>query len=292
MSNTTRIPPQNTFNQKPKRCREKRQLQKYKEHRPPSDFAALVDAIKSEGRAYRNEEQREDRGKQFREWITIGFIGLTFVAICYQVHEMIKVYEPIRDQAISTDASAKATTLAAIAATKQSEIATRQADSSDKAVIQAQRAWLGTTSAKLEGTLEAGKPIEVAIAYTNTGREPAINFVYSVEPFVSSDDEERRGTSFARISVALGNCRSAAASSGGQVVFPSTGFNAYTLTVKPADQTLDQEVIDGKKTLIVQGCFLYRSFDVVRHSYFCYFYRGKVSKPENLSICAAGHYAD
>src|ERR1700733_3664805 len=127
------IPSKNSLKQKPKRYSEKRQLQKYKESRPSSDFATLVDTIKSEGRAYRKEEQREDSGKRLREWITIGVIGLTFIAICYQVREMIKVYEPIRDQAIATDESAKATTVAAEAATEQSKIATRQVENSEKA---------------------------------------------------------------------------------------------------------------------------------------------------------------
>jgi hypothetical protein len=62
------------------------------------DFKALIHTIRREGRAYRKEEQREDRAKRFREWITIALIALTFIAVCYQVHEIIKVYDPIRDQ--------------------------------------------------------------------------------------------------------------------------------------------------------------------------------------------------
>ncbi len=53
-----------------------------------------------------------------------------------------------------------------------------------------------------------------------------------------------------------------------------------------------KDLIDGKKTLIVQGCFLYMSFNVLRHSYFCYFYKAPTTKPSNLNICLIGHYAD
>src|SRR5262245_56475078 len=60
------------------------------------NFAQLIAAIRGEGAAERAEEQREDRGKKFREWTTIILIALTFIAVCWQVHEMIKVYEPIK----------------------------------------------------------------------------------------------------------------------------------------------------------------------------------------------------
>src|ERR1700677_714880 len=52
------------------------------------DLSVLIETIKSEGVAYRKEEQREDRGKKIREWVTIGLIFVTFVAVCWQVHEM------------------------------------------------------------------------------------------------------------------------------------------------------------------------------------------------------------
>jgi hypothetical protein len=77
-------------------------------------------------------------------------------------------------------------------------------------------------------------PIELAIDYANTGREPALDFSYTVDTFLSSAAEEKRGTSFARVSLALSECRSKEDLSGGQVVFPSTGFSAYNLTVSPS----------------------------------------------------------
>lgn len=282
------IPPKTPLHQKPRRYTEKRQFQNYKERRPSSDFSALVDTIKSEGRAYRKEEQREDQGKKFREWITIGFIGLTFIAICYQVHEMIKVYEPIRDQAIATDESAKATTRAANAATKQSEIATRQADSSDRAAIQAQRAWVGPSIVKIEGALEADKPIEISINYANSGREPALNFIYAIDVFATTAEEDGRGVAAAKTEAHFKGCRDAKSLRPGQVIFPNAA-NSLTMT---KDKIVDQAVIDGDKTVIINGCFLYKSFEIVRRTYFCYFYKAKATKPSNLNICTSGSGAD
>ena len=51
-------------------------------------------------------------------------------------------------------------------------------------------------------------------------------------------------------------------------------------------------MIKGEEIIIVDGCFLYRTFDKPRHSYFCYFYKQGISKLESLNICFSGHHAD
>jgi hypothetical protein len=109
---------------------------------PSADFVALIETITAEGRAYRKEEQREDRGKKFREWVTIILIGMTFGAVCYQVYEMIKVYEPIKDQA-------KAATEQATAAGIQAENAKQSVATARDSMIAAQRAWVGPISASI-----------------------------------------------------------------------------------------------------------------------------------------------
>jgi hypothetical protein len=59
---------------------------------PTADFAALVDAINTQGRANRKEERREDFRRQFIDVTTIMLLALTVVAIFRQVNEMVKVY--------------------------------------------------------------------------------------------------------------------------------------------------------------------------------------------------------
>src|SRR5579863_386334 len=77
-----------------------------KENGLSDDFSALINAIHYEGAANRDEESREDWGKKVRDYITIGVLGLTLVAlyktyaaISDQVEEMRKVYAPIAEQA-------------------------------------------------------------------------------------------------------------------------------------------------------------------------------------------------
>jgi hypothetical protein len=266
---------------------------------PSADFVALINAIKDEGIAYRKEEQREDRGKRRREWITIILIAFTFAAICWQVHEMVKVYEPIRQQAEAAQKSADAAAQTADAAqsqaeamTKQAESSVRQAESAAQAIIGSQRAWVGPTNATFGSEPTIGKPIEITILYQNTGREPALSFVWNAAPYGATLTEDANGVVATKLSRSLEFCKNTNTWQGGSVAYPTVGFNTFNLNLKTADDFVDEEITKGDKFIFVEGCFLYRSFDRARHSYFCYFYKQGQTKIQNLNICAIGHYAD
>jgi hypothetical protein len=263
------------------------------------DFAVLIDTIRSEGRANRKEESREDRGKRFRDYLTLVFVIATTAGVFYQAYIFSSQLTEMQSSGEQTAKLIDNNAALAVSATKQAEAADKQANAMNAAVevsrqslVAAGRAWVGPRLAKITGPLEIGKPVELSIEYANTGREPALDFVYSTEAFTSSDAEDKRGTTVAKTILAMQECEAKDSVKQGQVVFPSTGFSSYNLTITTPNQSFDQETLDGQKTLFVQGCFLYKSFDIVRHSYFCYFYRAKYTKPENLNICVAGHYAD
>lgn len=245
------------------------------------DVAALIE-----------EEQREDRGKNIREWITIALIAMTFVAVCYQVHEMIKVYEPIKEQADATKQAADASTRAADAATKQSEIATKQSEKSEQALVLAQRAWVGPTIAKIVGTAEIGKPLKITIQYANSGREPALNFIYAADVFSATASDETNGVITAKVNAAFKGCKDATSLRPGQVVFPAVANSANTLSITTNDKFVDEATINGEKTIVIDGCFVYKSFDVIRHSYFCFFYNNKTPPTDGLNYCENGAGAD
>jgi hypothetical protein len=246
-----------------------------------ADFAALI-----------SEEQREDREKKIREWITIALIAMTFVAVCYQVREMIKVYEPIKEQAEATKQAADASTRAADAATRQSEIATGQSEKSERALVLAQRAWVGPTIAKVVGTPEIGKPLKISIQYANSGREPALNFIYAADVLAATAADEANGALTAKVNAAFRGCKEATTLRAGQVVFPTVANTANTLSVTTNDKFVDQAIIDGETTIVIDGCLVYKSFDVIRHSYFCYFYNNKTPTPDGLNFCENGAGAD
>jgi phage pi2 protein 07 len=273
---------------------------------PSANFTTLIKAIKDEGVAYRKEEQREDRGKKFREWVTIGVISVTFVAICWQVHEMIKVYEPIRLQAeaarLQAEAAQKSADAAARSAeaaksqsetmTRQAETAAKQADTAAQAIIGSQRAWVGPTNASFASEPAIGKEIEILVQYQNTGREPALNFVANALPYTASLAEDADGTVTRKLSQDMESCKAIKTWQGGSVAYPSTGFTSYNFNLKTKDDLVDEAITKGEKIIFLQGCFVYRTFDVPRHSYFCFFYKQGQTKIQNLNICPIAHYAD
>jgi uncharacterized protein YecT (DUF1311 family) len=307
------IPPKDALEQKPESKEEKRKTPEPKTDGPSADFAALIHAIKTEGRAYRREEQREDRGKKIREWITIGLIACTFVAVCWQVYEMILVYGPIRDQAVAsgkqavasekaadattraadaTTKAAEATVKAADAATKQSEIASKQAESSDKAALQAQRAWVGPRDARFETKPATGQKNKVIVEYQNTGREPALGFIFDANPFAMTLAEEANGDGSKKVLDYMQKCVNTPARILAGVVYPTTGFATANLSVPIDEKLTDDDVVAGKKMLIIQGCFAYQTGNLIRHSAFCYFYHSERTDVAHLNICTSGNYAD
>jgi hypothetical protein len=92
----------------------------------------------------------------------------------------------------------------------------------------------------------------------------------------------------------MAECEKVTEWQGGSVIYPSTASlgGGYTLNSKTGDDFVDEAAAKGDKLVIVQGCFLYRSFEAPRHSYFCYFYKQGMTKIQNLNICTSGHHAD
>ncbi|MGB7698488.1 MAG: hypothetical protein WBL57_04140 [Methylovirgula sp.] len=223
-----------------------------------ADFVALIEAIKAEGRAYRREEQQEDSAKRFREWITIVLLACTLTAVGWQVHEMIKVYGPIRDQANAEKTAADA--------------ATKQSANSEKTLVESQRAWVGPINASIAAEPTIGKPVEITITYQNTGHEPALGFTYLVETFLTTADEVARGITQKRLATYMQECKKVNQWIAGSVVYPTVGFSSYSLNSKSRDDLVDDAFTKGNKVMFVEGCFVYRTFDMPRHSYFCYFY--------------------
>jgi hypothetical protein len=141
-----------------------------------------------------------------------------------------------------------------------------------------------------------GKPVDINIEYQNSGREPASGLNWLIEPILAEPGDDTSGAVGIKIQNYLKACREKTDWQGGGVVYPTTasgfGGGGYTLNIKSKDDFVDDAVAKGEKLVIVQGCFVYRTADIPRHSYFCYFYRQGFSKIQNLHICASGHYAD
>jgi hypothetical protein len=245
-----------------------------------ANFTSLIDAIRSEAAAERAEEQREDRGKRLREWVTIFLVVATLMAVSWQVHEMIKVYQPIKDQAD--------------AAVRSAEAAMKQSMNSERTLIQTQRAWVGPRNVAFLADPAIGKAIEINIEYQNSGREPATSFRYFTEPFAMEPSDDANGALAGKINNYMKACRNNKEWQGGSVVYPmATAIGpGYNLFVKSNEDFVDEAIVRGDKIIVVQGCFWYTTIELPKHTYFCYFYKHGVTKIQNLNICASGHDAD
>lgn len=244
-----------------------------------TDFAALISAITKESEASRAEEQREDSAKQMREWLTIGLVAATLAVLGWQVSEMIKVYGPIKDQAIASQAGAKA--------------AVAPAANSEKSLMEAQRAWVGPNNVGSASAPQGNKPLKITIDYSDSGRSPGLNFQESndwraIDTNLVADNNWAK----TQINAWVTECRSKAKTTGGETVFPTVGFNSYHLNVDVAANLIFPVVDQKGGAFIFLGCFTYGSFDIVHHSAFCYFFMNGSSLPQNWNFCSIGNYAD
>jgi len=242
------------------------------------DFTALINAIRNEAKANRGEERREDGGKAFREKITIGLITATVIAVGWQVHEMIKVYGPIKEQADATQ--------------KQVEI-------SSQAIISGNRAWVGPQTATLN-PVQKDKGFVGVIQYQNTGKEPATDFSPNITVKTYSEDDWKNGAAITDINSLAKDCLAISTVPPGLgVVYPTSGFSNYQLHFdtgqEPGPQTkiiADDSMTAGHSIFKIQGCFVYRSVGAIHHTAFCFYYQANFTLLPNMNICTVGNAAD
>jgi len=108
-------------------------------------------------------EKREDRWENFREWVTVALLICTTIGVFLQVHEMIKVYGPIREQALANQESAAAAKLAAEAARDAVNLAKTNAEIQLRPYVFIEANGVKTTASGLEADLVA----------KNVGQTPA-----------------------------------------------------------------------------------------------------------------------
>ena len=247
----------------------------------------LVRAIREEALAGRNEESKEDRGKARRERITITLLIVNVIVMWIQVHEMRRTYDPI-------SAQANAMKTAATAATDQ----TKQAAD---ATTEAERAWVGPTNAAIGPAPEQGKPTQgaappvvgkdmlITVAYQNSGHEPGLHYHATGDVYVFRLRKAAFTDVDKWITTGMQSCETSPLPAGGSVIYPSTGAlsGGYSYQIQAENKPYSKGA-----TVYVQGCFQYRTFDMDKHSYFCYFYDPNRTRPEALNICDNGHDAN
>ncbi len=256
------------------------------------EFAALIKAIREEGRAYRKEEYSEDDRKTVVDFLNTLFLILTFCVLTYtcyaiiqQVAEMQKAYPEIHRQAQAAIDQASAAKI-------QADTAKTQADAARDAAIAANRAWVGPSGATMDGVPAKGADIKIHIAYQNTGREPARGFGPKLDPFIATGAEMANGTTGFRITHNLDTCRLSKPVAGTQVVYPTTGLSSSSQNVTIDKGGIDDQLLSGASIIIVVGCFSYETFGESHYSAFCFYYRKDFTPLPSLNFCEGGSDAN
>ncbi len=147
------------------------------------------------------------------------------------------------------------------AAKKQAESAATSAETARKAMLYAQRAWVGPVSASIDGTIEPGKDVFVVVSLRNTGREPALNVAIDPDPFVITKEEDRSGVAAERMNRDINWCFSNKSKGISHVIYPSSGFGSgHDVRMKFSGEDIDAAVMRDERYLVAIGCVSYDTF--------------------------------
>ncbi len=219
---------------------------------------------------------------------TIAIAILTAFYVGYAKNQWMVMHaqlEEIRSSSTQTDKLIAASTV-------QSEASKISAETARQTLIASQRAWLGPNDAKLDGTPVVGKKLNVFISFHNTGKEPARNVALMVDKNAVTPMEEPAGIFHWKNLIFLNKCLNLKEREAGQIIYPSTGFASVTFMSPLQEDIIDEDIVTGKKWLMIEGCFAYKTFGKTRHSAFCYFYKAGETQPDHLGVCFYGNYAD
>jgi hypothetical protein len=116
--------------------------------------------------------------------------------------------------------------------------------------------------------------------------------VYAADVFTASAPDEANGVLTAKVEAYFKGCRAATTLRSGQIIFPTVSSAANSMKLTTVEGFVDQAVLDGEKTVIIDGCFVYKSLDTIWHSYFCFSFNGKKSKSDARNYCDKGEGAN
>jgi hypothetical protein len=167
-----------------------------------------------------------------------------------------------------------------------------------QATVWANQAWIAPRTAYLQRLLALNDLPSFRIAYDNIGKQPALDtLMWTHVEFAGADLLIR---SFAKPELAesaIGqNTTCDNTLRKGQVIWPSSSrIEAYSsLSVDdPTQPRITQAVLDGIDALVIQGCFIYKTFDEVHKSGFCFWFRqvppAVITTTTSAFICPIGN---
>jgi hypothetical protein len=127
------------------------------------------------------------------------------------------------------------------------------------------RAWVAVITARLDNIPEAGLPISGALTYKNIGPSPALNTNYVMFLQRLPILDKNLGVKSPHDDVC------SAVPDGNLTIFP--GYEFGTAFPSSAETIATSAVIKGDEILYWRGCFVYETYQKIRHTQFCYYLR-------------------
>lgn len=159
-----------------------------------------------------------------------------------------------------------------------------------KTLVISQRAWIAPSTLNVAGTERAGKNLQVQIGFSNVGNSPAIDLRVNYLPKLV--EPTTPGIAEATMVGANITCDTFAGEKRRGVTFPGQQkhFNYFTV---PASY-ITEDVLSGKMSLALQGCFEYETMGETHYSKFCMliFFGGQAATRNFTVPCGDGNDAD
>lgn len=178
-------------------------------------------------------------------------------------------------------AAAVAAVYAASVASLTEELARDSAANLDSST----RAYIAITGVKWDGVPEVGKNQRIKILFKNVGKEAAADF--SLFAFVSNQfdfEPDEKGMPYVpldKVQWPVDPCSGVSLDRkviGSRPVYPDVPNEAIWYAFNPGGSTpeatfVPQRLLEGRTTILVAGCAIYRSLGKPRHSPFCFYYQ-------------------
>jgi hypothetical protein len=162
-----------------------------------------------------------------------------------------------------------------------------------------QRAWVSPIGGRLTAPLQKDRAVHFAVFFLNTGREPAVDVASRIQNS-TIDAYDPQTTDIRTIKVPDNtSCSNLSTEKGSVLIAPSPQGTATILIFDSihGDPPLyvDDKIVNGTKFYVLRGCLVYKTYEKVHHSSFCYIAApipGTNWDQTPFANCATGFEAD
>jgi hypothetical protein len=168
----------------------------------------------------------------------------------------------------------------------QLRVAERSYITLNNSYVSASRAWIAPINLTLDRPVKEKEQISFTLTYLSLGQQPALNLSHKsksswVDPLAENIGWDTLKGGENKV------CDEIKSVDGMPTTYPSpNALGDTSLTPFKADAAL----VSGTNVLIVQGCFLYRTFDAIHHSAYCYYLHP--APYWKFGVCADGNDAN